>query len=62
MVDGGNPVMKAWTISSKGAVSDGGGQNPVRGYSVIKADDHARRSSCIATDRVNLNAAPCLKR
>ena len=38
LVDGGNPVMKAKTISSKGAVSDGGGQNPVSGYSVIKAD------------------------
>ena len=38
LVDGGNPVMKARTITSKGAVSDGGGQNPVSGYSVIKAD------------------------
>jgi hypothetical protein len=38
LVDGGNPVMRAKTISSKGAVSDGGGQNPVSGYSVIKAD------------------------
>jgi hypothetical protein len=38
LVDGGNPVMKAKTITSKGAVSDGGGQNPVSGYSVIKAD------------------------
>ena len=38
LVDGGNPVMKAKTISSKGSVSDGGGQNPISGYSVIKAD------------------------
>ena len=38
LVDGGNPVMKAKTVTSKGAVSDGGGQNPVSGYSVIKAD------------------------
>ncbi|HVS07952.1 MAG TPA: hypothetical protein VHK65_17535 [Candidatus Dormibacteraeota bacterium] len=38
LVDGGNPVMKAKTITSKGGVSDGGGQNPVSGYSVIKAD------------------------
>jgi hypothetical protein len=39
LVDGGNPVMKAKTITSKGGVSDGGGQNPVSGYSVIKADN-----------------------
>lgn len=38
LVDGGNPIMKAKTVSSKGAVSEGGGQNPVSGYSVIKAD------------------------
>jgi hypothetical protein len=38
LVDGGNPVMKAKTITSKGAVSDGGGQNPVTGYSLVKAD------------------------
>jgi hypothetical protein len=38
LVDGGNPVMRARTISSKGSVSDGGGQNPVSGYSLIKAD------------------------
>jgi hypothetical protein len=39
LVDGGNPVMRAKTITSKGSVSDGGGQNPVSGYSVIKAND-----------------------
>jgi len=39
MVDGGNPVVRAKTITSKGSVSDGGGQNPVSGYSLIKADD-----------------------
>ncbi len=38
VVDGGNPVAKAKTISRSGAVSDGGGSNPVSGYSVIKAD------------------------
>jgi hypothetical protein len=38
VVDGGNPVGKAKTIASNGAVSDGGGANPVSGYSVIKAD------------------------
>jgi hypothetical protein len=39
LVDGGNPVMRAKTVTSKGSVSDGGGQNPVSGYSVIKAND-----------------------
>jgi hypothetical protein len=39
LVDGGNPVMRAKTITSKGSVSDGGGQNPVSGYSLIKAND-----------------------
>ena len=38
LVDGGNPVMKAKTVSSKGSVTEGGGQNPVTGYSLIKAD------------------------
>src|SRR5438105_3283279 len=38
LVDGGNPVMKAKTISSKGSVSEGGGQNPVSGYSLTKAE------------------------
>src|SRR5207302_7244577 len=39
LVDGGNPVMRAKTITSKGSVSEGGGQNPISGYSVIKAND-----------------------
>jgi hypothetical protein len=39
LVDGGNPVMRTKTITSKGSVSEGGGQNPVSGYSLIKADD-----------------------
>src|SRR5260221_1567803 len=38
VVDGGNPVGKAKTIASSGSVTDGGGSNPVSGYSVIKAD------------------------
>ncbi len=38
LADGGNPVMRAKTISSKGSVAEGGGQNPVTGYSLIKAD------------------------
>jgi hypothetical protein len=38
VVDAGNPTAKARTIGKGGAVSDGGGSNPVTGYSVIKAD------------------------
>ena len=39
IVDGGSPVSVAKTIASDGAVSDGGGANPVTGYTVISADD-----------------------
>lgn len=39
LVDGGNPVAYAKTIAGNGSVSDGGGSNPVSGYSIIKADD-----------------------
>lgn len=39
IVDGGNPVSMAKTVSSNGSVSDGGGENAVTGYSVIKADN-----------------------
>ena len=38
LVDGGNPVGRTSTIAANGSVSDGGGANPVSGYSVIKAD------------------------
>ena|SRR5215469_7784227 len=38
LVDGGNPVGQTRTIAAAGSVSDGGGANPVTGYSVIKAD------------------------
>jgi hypothetical protein len=39
VVDGGNPVGQTRTIAASGSVSDGGGANPVSGYSVIKADN-----------------------
>ena len=38
VVDGGNPVGASKTIAANGAVSDGGGSNPLTGYSVLKAD------------------------
>lgn len=37
VVDGGNPVGQTRTIASSGATSEGGGANPVSGYSIIKA-------------------------
>jgi hypothetical protein len=38
LVDGGNPVGTARMIAADGSVSDGGGPNPVTGYSIISAD------------------------
>jgi hypothetical protein len=37
MVDAGNPIGPAKIIASNGNVSDGGGANPLTGYSVIEA-------------------------
>lgn len=37
LVDGGLPVVASKTIASDGTVTDGGGANPVSGYSVIRA-------------------------
>ena len=37
VVDGGNPVGRAWTVNKDGTV-EGGGSNPATGYSVISAD------------------------
>ena len=39
VVDGGNPVAVTRTIAADGSVSDGGGSNPLTGYSLINADD-----------------------
>ena len=38
MVDGGNPVGAARTMDSDGSVREGGGANPITGYSVIQAE------------------------
>jgi len=38
VVDGGNPVGGARVVGSNGAVSEGGGANPITGYSVLQAD------------------------
>ena len=36
LVDGGHPAGKARTVTSTGA-SDGGGTNPITGYSIVEA-------------------------
>ncbi len=38
IVDGGKPVARASTIAADGSVADGGGANPVTGYSIVRAD------------------------
>jgi hypothetical protein len=38
VVDGGNPTGASATVGSDGSVSQGGGANPVTGYSLINAD------------------------
>ena len=37
LADGGNPAGATKTIAADGSVSDGGGLNPVTGYSIITA-------------------------
>lgn len=39
VVDGGNPVAATRTVGPDGSVTDGGGANPLTGYSLISADD-----------------------
>jgi len=39
MKDAGNPVGQARTIAASGATSNGGGANPISGYSLITADN-----------------------
>ncbi len=38
LVDGGNPTGQVKTISADGSTVEGGGANPVTGYSLITAD------------------------
>lgn len=38
LVNPGNPIAASATIGTDGSVSDGGGSNPLTGYSVIEAD------------------------
>ena len=37
MADGGNPTGASRTIAANGTVSDGGGSNPLSGFSIVEA-------------------------
>jgi hypothetical protein len=37
LADGGNPTSVSKTIAANGSVSDGGGANPVNGYTILEA-------------------------
>lgn len=39
IVDGGAPTGAAMTVGADGNVSDGGGANPLSGYSIVEAAD-----------------------
>jgi hypothetical protein len=39
IVDGGNPVGRTMMIATDGSTTEGGGADPVTGYTVISADD-----------------------
>ena len=49
VIDGGNAVGKSSTVKSDGSLIDGGGANPVSGYSLIEAssldDAHKKRAA-----------------
>ena len=50
VIDGGNPVGKSSTVKPDGSLVDGGGANPVAGYSLIEAsslqDAHKKAKGC----------------
>ncbi len=39
LVDGGNPFGEARTVTADGVVGQGGGANPLSGYSIVDAPD-----------------------
>jgi hypothetical protein len=45
IVDGGNPMGPAQTVSSDGLVTEGGRVNPVTGYTIIQVDSMDAPSS-----------------
>ncbi len=39
VLDGGNPVGRSKTLAADGSATDGGGANPISGYSLVDATD-----------------------
>ena len=39
VIDGGNPIGQTVTVGPGGSTTEGGGPNPLTGYSLISADD-----------------------
>ncbi len=39
VIDAGNPTGQSKTIASDGSIEDGGGANPLSGYSLVTASD-----------------------
>ena len=50
VIDAGNPVGKSSTVKADGKLVDGGGANPISGYSLIEAssleDAHNKAKGC----------------
>ncbi len=50
VIDGGNPVGQSSTVKSDGSLVNGGGANPVSGYSLFEAssleDAHQKAKGC----------------
>src|SRR5258705_1728250 len=50
VIDGGNAVGKSSTVKQDGSLVDGGGANPISGYSLIEAsslaDAHKKGKGC----------------
>ncbi len=50
VIDGGNAVGKSSTVKPDGKLVDGGGANPISGYSLIEAssleDSHKKAKGC----------------
>ncbi len=38
VLDGGNPICMTKTVTGPGSVSEGGGTNPLTGYSLVEAE------------------------
>ncbi|MCP5072534.1 MAG: hypothetical protein GY947_04465 [Rhodobacteraceae bacterium] len=64
VVDGGAPCGMSKTVSNGGSVSDGGGANPISGYSVVTADSIEAATEmakgCPILDHGTVEVAECM--